>query len=88
MGVKEFYLIYLAALSFLTFILYAVDKGKARRGAWRIPEKALLSLSFFGGAVGGISCDALRTAQDEKMVFPFRQSLGACLASVAVGLSN
>ena len=43
-----------AAISFITFILYGADKSKARRGAWRIPEKVLLGFSFFGGAVGGL----------------------------------
>lgn len=47
-------LIAYAAISFITFILYGADKSKARRGAWRIPEKALLGFSFFGGAVGGL----------------------------------
>ena len=47
-------LIAYAAISFITFILYGADKSKARRGAWRIPEKVLLGLSFFGGAVGGL----------------------------------
>ena len=47
-------LIAYAAISFITFILYGADKSKARRGAWRIPEKVLLGFSFFGGAVGGL----------------------------------
>ena len=49
--------IYLAAvfaLSLAAFIAYGADKSKARRGAWRIPEKVLLGLSFFGGAAGGL----------------------------------
>ena len=52
----EPYLIFLFALlamSFVTFCFYAVDKSKARRGAWRVPERVLLSFSFFGGAIGG-----------------------------------
>ena len=40
-------------MSVIAFVAYAVDKNKARKGAWRIPEKVLLSLSFFGGAIGG-----------------------------------
>ena len=42
------------ALSLAAFIAYGADKSKARRGAWRIPEKVLLGLSFFGGAAGGL----------------------------------
>lgn len=44
-----------AILSLLAFILYGVDKQKAKRGAWRIPEKTLLLASFLGGALGGIA---------------------------------
>ena len=40
-------------MSVLALLAYVVDKVKAQRGAWRIPEKVLLSLSFFGGAMGG-----------------------------------
>lgn len=47
------WLIILAAVSLVTFIFYAVDKSKAKRGVWRISEKTLLLLSFFGGAAGG-----------------------------------
>lgn len=48
------YLAAVAAVSLAAFIFYGADKSKAKRGAWRIPEKVLLGLSFFGGAAGGI----------------------------------
>ena len=38
----------------LIFVIYGIDKFKAKRGAWRIPEKYLLSFAFFcGGLVPG-----------------------------------
>lgn len=49
---------YLAAGLFLlanliTFILFGLDKRKARKGRWRVPELTLLLWCFFGGALGG-----------------------------------
>ena len=41
------------AISAITLLLYMIDKIKAKLGAWRIPEKTLLLLSFLGGGVGG-----------------------------------
>ena len=49
----KIYAIYLAVLFVVTFATYAVDKWKAVNGAWRIPEVALLSLTFLGGGLGG-----------------------------------
>ncbi len=46
-------LITFAVISLLTFVTYGADKRKAKRGAWRIPEKVLLGMSFLGGAAGG-----------------------------------
>lgn len=40
------------ALNLLTFILYGVDKWKARCGRWRISEATLLVLALAGGSVG------------------------------------
>ena len=45
---------YLAAVNLVTFTVYGVDKAKARRGAWRVPEKTLFLLPLLGGSVGGI----------------------------------
>ena len=47
------YIAYLAILSLITFIAYGADKSKAKKQAWRTPEKVLLGMSFFGGAYGG-----------------------------------
>jgi len=41
-----------AAMSFATFIVYAMDKRAARRGAWRTPESTLHLLELFCGWPG------------------------------------
>ena len=45
-------LLLLAAVNLLAFVLYGVDKLKAKKGAWRIPEATLLLVAFLGGSVG------------------------------------
>ncbi|MFT4711299.1 MAG: uncharacterized membrane protein YsdA (DUF1294 family) [Planctomycetota bacterium] len=40
------------AVSLVTFVFWGVDKSKAARGAWRIPEKTLLLLALLGGWPG------------------------------------
>jgi uncharacterized membrane protein YsdA (DUF1294 family) len=38
----------------ITFLLLGYDKFQAKNNGWRIPEKVLLGLGLFGGAVGGL----------------------------------
>ena len=45
---------YLAAVNLVTFTVHGVDKAKARRGAWRVPEKTLFLLPLLGGSVGAL----------------------------------
>ena len=47
-------LIVLAAVNLFTFILYGVDKLKAKRGDWRIPEATLLLAAALGGSLGAL----------------------------------
>lgn len=53
MTITKWYTIYLALCSCLAFVLYGVDKRKAKRAQWRISEKCLLCLSLLGGGIGG-----------------------------------
>ena len=50
----KYLLILFSALSVLAILLYASDKRKAKRKRWLIPEKLLLGVGFFGGAVGAL----------------------------------
>ena len=45
---------YLLAVNILAFVLFGVDKQKARRNKWRIPEKTLILSAVIGGSVGAI----------------------------------
>ena len=42
---------YLMVISIVGFILPPIDKSRAKRGVWRIPEKTLFIVSLLGGAV-------------------------------------
>lgn len=46
--------IYLLAVNFITFLLYGDDKSRARRHAWRIPEKVLIGAAVIGGSIGAL----------------------------------
>lgn len=41
-------------MSIIALIMYKIDKAKAVKGKWRISEKALLCIGFFGGSIGAI----------------------------------
>ena len=43
---------YLVILNVLTFLLYGIDKWKAKHSRWRIPESLLLGMAALGGSVG------------------------------------
>ena len=42
----------LLTLNLLTFIIYGIDKFKAKKAKWRIPESTLLLLAVIGGSIG------------------------------------
>lgn len=43
---------YLLVVNITSFILYGIDKYKARKGKWRISEATLLVMAAIGGSVG------------------------------------
>lgn len=45
---------YLLIINIIAFVLFAVDKYKARRSLWRISERGLFLVCLLGGSIGGL----------------------------------
>ena len=43
---------YLLAINAVAFIMYGIDKYKAKKAKWRISEATLLLLAVLGGSLG------------------------------------
>ena len=41
-------------ISLITYVMYLIDKSRAKNNQWRIKEKHLLLLSVFLGSIGGL----------------------------------
>lgn len=50
---EHYIIIYIGLISLAAFILFGIDKQKAKKHKWRIPEKTLLGMCLIGGFVGG-----------------------------------
>lgn len=43
---------YLLLVNVIAFVMYGIDKRRAKKDAWRIPEARLLLVAAAGGSVG------------------------------------
>lgn len=43
---------YLVVINIMGFFAMGLDKAKAKKGAWRIPEKTLFGIALLGGGLG------------------------------------
>ena len=50
----EALLYYLIVINIVTFLVYGIDKWKAKQGSWRISEATLLILAAIGGSIGAL----------------------------------
>ena len=50
----EALLYYLIVINVVTFLVYGIDKWKAKQGSWRISEATLLMLAVIGGSIGAL----------------------------------
>lgn len=48
----KYYLFLILIMSAVSFALFGIDKRKAKKGSYRIPEKTLFGFAIFGGATG------------------------------------
>lgn len=50
----KYLLIYLLVINAAGFLLMLIDKQKAKKSRWRIPEKTLFLTAIIGGSVGSL----------------------------------
>ena len=49
---NQYSMYYLFAINIVSFVLYGIDKYKAKKNKWRISEATLLMIAVIGGSIG------------------------------------
>lgn len=49
----KWFLIYLLIINMVSFCAMGIDKSRAVKNKWRIPEKTLFIMVLLGGGIGG-----------------------------------
>lgn len=47
--------VYAAVVNLTVFCMFGIDKSRARRQQWRIPERRLLAMALLGGSLGALA---------------------------------
>lgn len=53
-NLQVFFIGYLAIINLISFLIYGLDKIKAKKNSRRISETSLLGLGLIGGSLGGL----------------------------------
>ena len=64
-------IVYLLVVNAATFIIYGIDKWKARHDRWRVPEAVLLFLAMVGGSVAAVLAMRMFNHKTNKNKFAF-----------------
>lgn len=65
----KYILIYLLCINIIGFLAMGIDKLKAQKGWWRIPEGTLMMLCLLGGGIGTIAGMYTFRHKTKKMKF-------------------
>lgn len=68
---EKIFIIYIVLINIITFSVFGIDKLKAVKNKWRIPEKVLFILSIIGGSFGGLAGMYSFRHKTQKTVFKF-----------------
>lgn len=70
-------IIYFILINIVGFALMGIDKKKAVRQKWRIPERTLFATALFGGSIGSII--GMEVFRHKTKHFSFRAGMPAIL---------
>ncbi|WP_265457181.1 DUF1294 domain-containing protein [Enterococcus sp. HY326] len=75
---------YLVSVNVLLFLLMGLDKQKARKHQWRVPEKTLLALGIIGAGFGGLIGQQVFHHKTRKPKFYAAFFIGVMVALVLI----
>ena len=74
----------IAVWNLIVFILYAADKRRAEKGAWRIPEKTLIGSALLCGGIGALLGMQLLRHKTKHIQFKISVPIGALITAAAI----
>ena len=73
-----------AVINLIVFCLYGADKRRAKKGAWRIPERTLLTGTWLLGGVGALLAMRAFRHKTKHIAFQVSAPVGAVLSVVVM----
>ena len=67
----KYLLLYLILINAAAFLLMLIDKHRAKKNRWRIPERVLIGAALLGGSVGAIAGMELFRHKTKHIKFAF-----------------
>lgn len=64
-------LIYFLIINLIGLLIMYIDKKRAKKGKWRIPEKTIFIVTILGGGIGTITGMYLFRHKTKKIEFTF-----------------
>lgn len=84
MSVKQGFTLFLMIWNMVVFLVYGLDKGKARKGSYRISEKTLLMMTYVGGGLGAWAGGTHFRHKTQKKYFQLAWAVGVLIDALLI----
>ena len=84
MSVKQGFTLFLLIWNMVVFLVYGLDKGKARKGSYRISEKTLLLMTYVGGGLGAWAGGTHFRHKTQKKYFQLAWAVGVLIDALLI----
>ena len=84
MSVKQGFTLFLMIWNMVVFLVYGLDKGKARKGSYRISEKTLLLMTYVGGGLGAWAGGTHFRHKTQKKYFQLASAVGVLIDALLI----
>ncbi|NQM29477.1 DUF1294 domain-containing protein [Streptococcus suis] len=84
MSVKQGFALLLMIWNLVVFLVYGLDKGKARKGSYRISEKTLLLMTYVGGGLGAWAGGTHFRHKTQKKYFQLAWAVGVLIDALLI----